>query len=71
MLPGFEAVAWHGMVAPPKTPKDVVEKINADVNEALRQPEVKDHLIKLSAERGALSTRLPTICVKKWIDGPL
>jgi tripartite-type tricarboxylate transporter receptor subunit TctC len=50
MLPGFEAVAWYGIVAPPQTPKDVVEKINADVNEALRQPEVKDHLIKLSAE---------------------
>ncbi len=50
MLPGFEAVAWYGIVAPPKTPKDIVEKINADVNEALRQPQVKDHLVKLSAE---------------------
>ena len=50
MLPGFEAVAWYGIVAPPRTPKDIVEKINADVNDALRQPEVKDHLIKLSAE---------------------
>lgn len=50
MLPGFEAVAWYGIVAPPKTPKEVVEKINADVNEALRQPEVKDHLVRLSAE---------------------
>ena len=42
MLPGFEAVAWYGIVAPPKTPKDIVDKINADVNEALRQPDVKD-----------------------------
>ena len=49
-LPGFEAVAWYGIVAPPKTPKDIVDKINADVNEALRQPEVQDHLKKLSAE---------------------
>ena len=50
MLPGFEAVAWYGIVAPPNTPKDIVDKINADVNEALRQPELQDHLEKLSAE---------------------
>ena len=49
-LPGFEAVAWYGIVAPPGTPKKIVDKINADVNEALRQPEMKEHLKKLSAE---------------------
>jgi tripartite-type tricarboxylate transporter receptor subunit TctC len=48
-LPGFEAVAWYGIVAPPKTPKNIVDKINADVNEALRQPEVQGQLKKLSA----------------------
>ena len=48
-LPGFEAVAWYGIVAPPKTPKGITDKINADVNEALRQPEVRNHLQKLSA----------------------
>ena len=49
-LPGFEAVAWYGSVAPPNTPKHIVDKINADVNEALRQPELQDRLKKLSAE---------------------
>src|SRR5664279_3709997 len=49
-LPGFEAVAWYGIVAPPGTPKAIVAKINADVNEALRQPELQDKLKKLSAE---------------------
>jgi tripartite-type tricarboxylate transporter receptor subunit TctC len=49
-LPGFEAVAWYGIVAPPNTPKHIVEKINADVNEALRQPELQERLKKLSAE---------------------
>jgi tripartite-type tricarboxylate transporter receptor subunit TctC len=48
-LPGFEAVAWYGIVAPPNTPKNIADKINADVNEALRQPEVRDLLRKLSA----------------------
>src|SRR5947209_20551930 len=49
-LPGFEAVAWYGIVAPPGTPKDIIDTVNADVNEALRQPELQDHLKKLSAE---------------------
>ncbi len=49
-LPGFEAVAWFAIVAPPKTPRNIVEKINADVNEALHQPALQDLLKKLSAE---------------------
>jgi len=49
-LPGFEAVAWYAITAPPKTPKNITDKIHADVNEALRQPELQDRLKKLSAE---------------------
>ena len=49
-LPGFEAVAWYAISAPPGTPKNITDKINADVNEALRQPELQDRLKKLSAE---------------------
>src|SRR3979490_2476356 len=40
-LPGFEAVAWYGIPAPPKTPKNITDNINADVNEALRQPRLQ------------------------------
>jgi tripartite-type tricarboxylate transporter receptor subunit TctC len=49
-LGGFEAVAWYGIVAPPGTPRNIADKINVDVNEILRQPEVQDQLRKLSAE---------------------
>ena len=49
-LPGFEAIAWYAIMAPPQTPKAIVDKVNADVNEALRQPELQDRLKKLSAE---------------------
>jgi tripartite-type tricarboxylate transporter receptor subunit TctC len=49
-LPGFEAVAWYAIVAPPGISKNIIDKINADVNEALRQPELQDRLKKLSAE---------------------
>ncbi len=49
-LPGFEAVAWYAIVAPPKTPKAIIDKVNADVNEALATPEIQAQLKKLSAE---------------------
>jgi tripartite-type tricarboxylate transporter receptor subunit TctC len=49
-LPGFESAAWFAIVAPPKTPPAVVDKINAGVNEALRQDDVRDRLAQLSAE---------------------
>ena len=49
-LPGFESVTWFGLVAPPKTPKEIAVKINRDVNEALRQQDVLARLAQLSAE---------------------
>jgi len=49
-LPGFESAAWYAVVAPPKTPKAVIQKLNADISEALRDSEVQDRLKKLSAE---------------------
>ena len=49
-LPGFESAAWFAIVAPPKTPQAVVDKINTDVNEALRQSDIVQRLTQLSAE---------------------
>jgi tripartite-type tricarboxylate transporter receptor subunit TctC len=48
-LPGFESVAWFAIVAPPQTPKAIIDKINADANEALRDPHVQERIKKLSA----------------------
>jgi tripartite-type tricarboxylate transporter receptor subunit TctC len=49
-LPGFESAAWYAIVAPPKTPIAVIDKINADVNAALRESDVLARLAQLSAE---------------------
>jgi len=49
-LPGFEATAWFAVVAPPGTPKPIVEKINADINEALKDPAVAKRMVAMSAE---------------------
>jgi len=49
-LPGFEAVAWFGVVAPPKTSPAVAEKVAAGVREALKNPDVLKRLHELSAD---------------------
>ena len=49
-LPGFEAVAWYAIVAPPKTPQAIVDRINADTNEVLKSREILDRLPNFSAE---------------------
>jgi tripartite-type tricarboxylate transporter receptor subunit TctC len=49
-LPGFEAVAWFGIVAPPGTPRAIAEKLSAGVAQALKHPDVMKRLSDLSAE---------------------
>ena len=46
-LKGFQAVAWNGLTAPARTPRNVVDKINADVQKVMRSPELIE---KLKAE---------------------
>lgn len=49
-LPGFVSSAWYAVVAPPKTPEQILSKINADINEALKDPAIIDKLHELSSE---------------------
>jgi tripartite-type tricarboxylate transporter receptor subunit TctC len=49
-LPGFASVTWFALVAPPNTAAAIVDKINAGVNEALQDPEVRKRLADLSSE---------------------
>jgi tripartite-type tricarboxylate transporter receptor subunit TctC len=49
-LPGFESVAWFGIVGPPKTPSAIAEKVAAGVEAALRNPDVLRRLSELSAD---------------------
>jgi tripartite-type tricarboxylate transporter receptor subunit TctC len=49
-LPGYEAVLHYGIVAPAGTPKPVVEKLNAALNAALANDDVKRRLAVEGAE---------------------
>jgi len=49
-LPGFESIAWFGIVAPPKTSPAIAERVATGVQQALQLAEVRKRLADLSAE---------------------
>jgi tripartite-type tricarboxylate transporter receptor subunit TctC len=49
-LAGFDVDNWHTLFAPRGTPRDVLERVNAELNKVLNQPEVKQQLL---AQQGA------------------
>ena len=49
-LPGFEMSAWQGIVVPSATPKDIVAKLNAEINKAVQNPDLRQRLAAQGAE---------------------
>jgi tripartite-type tricarboxylate transporter receptor subunit TctC len=43
-VPGFDAVSWWGLLAPAKTPPEIIARMNAAMVEALNDPMVKQNL---------------------------
>jgi tripartite-type tricarboxylate transporter receptor subunit TctC len=40
-LPGFEISAWYVLFAPANTPKDIMQRLNAEANKAVKDPELR------------------------------
>jgi len=49
-LPGYESAGWYGVVAPKATPKNIVIKLNKEINAALADPTVKGRLTGLGVD---------------------
>ncbi len=49
-VPGFEAVAWLGFMAPAGTPPALVARLNADAVKALRAPDLQPRMLELGIE---------------------
>jgi tripartite-type tricarboxylate transporter receptor subunit TctC len=47
---GFVSTSWTGLLAPAHTPRDVIDKLNAQINEGLKTPELTAALAKVSNE---------------------
>lgn len=48
--PGFEGVGWSGIVLPAATPRDLIERISADIRKVLAEPQLRERII----ERGGV-----------------
>ena len=49
-IPGYEASALFGMGAPKNTPKEIIAKLNKEINEVLAEPTIKARLVDLGGE---------------------
>ena len=49
-VPGYEASALFGMGAPKNTPKEIVARLNAEINAILAEPDMKKRLVELGGE---------------------
>jgi tripartite-type tricarboxylate transporter receptor subunit TctC len=67
-FPNSEYNFWVGMFAPAGTPKDIVDRLNAEVVKALQDPGVKDKLAKLGADPMTMKPAEFDTFVKKEID---
>jgi len=55
LLPGFEATAWFGIVAPAAAPAAAIARLNAEINRLLADPDLRRQLIERGFEPQALS----------------
>lgn len=49
-LPGFEAASWYGIVVPVQTPKPLVARLNASIDKALREQDVRQRFLSLGGD---------------------
>jgi tripartite-type tricarboxylate transporter receptor subunit TctC len=49
-VPGYEFIGWYSLLAPARTPRDIVAKVNAEVVRVLHSPEFHDRFTAMGAE---------------------
>ena len=49
-VPGYEASALFGMAAPKNTPKEIIERLNKEINAVLAEPGMKKQLVELGGD---------------------
>ena len=49
-MSGFDVTNWYGVMAPAGTPREIVNKLNADINKAMQVPEVRSRLEQVGTQ---------------------
>jgi tripartite-type tricarboxylate transporter receptor subunit TctC len=67
-LPGFESLTWFGIFGPANTPKPVVDRVNAEVNKALQDPDVLARFANLGFDPAGGTPAAFAMVVKRDAD---
>ncbi len=49
-VPGFDAINWHGVVVPARTPEAAISRLNSEFNKLLQAPDMRELLLTLGVE---------------------
>lgn len=66
-VPGFEVDNWYGVAAPPKTPREIVSRLNSEAVRALRAPEVRERILQDGNEPVGNSTETFVAVIKETV----
>jgi len=64
---GYEATIWLGLMAPAGTPKPVIDRLNAAINDAVRRPDI----VKLWTKQGAVAMSMTPEAFDKFLRGDI
>jgi tripartite-type tricarboxylate transporter receptor subunit TctC len=71
-VPGYEATIWLGVMAPAGTPKEIVDKLNAEIGKVVSRPDVREIWAKQGAVPMLMSPsefdRYLRADIEKWAD---
>ena len=68
ILPGFDVGTWFGLLAPAKTPSDIVNKLSAEVTKIVNIPEMKSQLLATGAEPVGNTSAEMSAQIKKELE---
>ncbi len=51
-ITGFDVTNWYGVMAPAKTPRDIVNRLGAEINKAMQDPGAKEKLVGVGTQLG-------------------
>jgi tripartite-type tricarboxylate transporter receptor subunit TctC len=71
-LPGFSVASWNALAAPAKTPREIVQRLNREVQTAINSADVKKRLAELGVDaRSSTPEQLATLLdaeIKRWSE---
>jgi tripartite-type tricarboxylate transporter receptor subunit TctC len=68
-LPNYSFELWWGVLAPPKTPMEIIAQVNADMNRILATPEMREVFLREGAEPAIMTPAQFAQTIRDEIEG--